>query len=308
MNFPGHRKTGQNGKHPGVEHREHSFNPGVVNWVLGGAVSDVSYGQGNEDMTLIGSPILPRIAKALRAIRALGLSKFAAPVAGALFMIVQVAPARAVEIPADMHIDYSSIVVSKDELVCLALNDYWEARSETMAGRIAVARVVLNRAMDARFPSNICDVVKQNKTAGVANRCQFSWYCDAKDDVPYEADQWRTSLKIAVAILQVDSSIPDPTGGALWYHADFTRPSWAAEYETTTIIGTHVFYREPDGPRGKAGKVVAARKPFIYRMNAFAEYVGRKARAKAQTYAAAGDGVSTVAVQSGSAPTKPLAR
>ena len=69
-----------------------------------------------------------------------------------------------------------------------------------------------------------------------------------------------------------------------------------------------MFYREPDGPRGKTGKVVAARKPFIYRMNAFAEYISHKGRPKAQTYAAAGDGVSTVAVQSGSAPTKPLAR
>ena len=43
--------------------------------------------------------------------------------------------ARAADIPADLNIDLSSIVVSKDELVCLALNDYWEARSETMSMR-----------------------------------------------------------------------------------------------------------------------------------------------------------------------------
>jgi N-acetylmuramoyl-L-alanine amidase len=278
-------------------------------------------------MTLIGSTILPRIVRALRArIQKLptpGISlKFMAPLAGAIFMIAQVAPAKAVDmsavvIPEDMHIDFSSIVVPKDQLVCLALNDYWEARSETMAGRIAVARVVLNRAMDPRFPSNICDVVKQTKVSGPSNRCQFSWYCDAKDDVPYEADQWRTSLKIATAVLQVDSSIPDPTGGALWYHADFTRPAWALQYETTTIIGTHVFYREPDTARAKTvktdgktadGKVVAARKPFIYRMNAFAEYVTAKnARSKAQTYASAGTS-SPVAVQNGPAPAQPLAR
>lgn len=235
------------------------------------------------------------------------LLKRAAPLLlGAVFLFTQALPARAVEIPADMHIDYSSIVVSKDELVCLALNDYWEARSETMAGRIAVARVVLNRAMDQRFPHNICDVVKQTKTQGVAHKCQFSWYCDARNDVPYEADQWRTSLKIAVAILQIDSSIPDPTGGALWYHADFTKPVWATDYETTTIIGGHVFYREPDGQRGK---VAEPRKPFIYRMNAFAEYVTHQnGRPKAQTYASAGDSVSPVAVQRGPAPTQPLAR
>lgn len=258
-------------------------------------------------MTLIAS-ILPRMAGALKGLRMpkTRISKFVAPLAGALFMLAQVAPARAVDVPADMNIDYSSIVVSKDELVCLALNDYWEARSETMAGRIAVARVVLNRTMDSRFPSSICDVVKQTKVSGEAHRCQFSWYCDAKHDVPMEADQWRTSLKIAVAILQIDSSIPDPTGGALWYHADFTKPAWATDYETTTVIGTHVFYREPDGSRGT--KVASAtRKPFIYRMNAFAEYVGQKNRAKARTYASAGT-ASPVAVERGAAPTQPLAR
>jgi N-acetylmuramoyl-L-alanine amidase len=240
------------------------------------------------------------LARALRALRLTALG------VGAL-TVAHTAPASAIDVPADLHIDFSSIVVSKDELVCLALNDYWEARSETMAGRIAVARVVLNRAMDPRFPSNLCDVVKQNKMQGVPNRCQFSWYCDEKDDVPAEADQWRTSLKIATAVLQTDSSIPDPTGGALWYHADFTRPAWSAQYETTTIIGAHVFYREPDGQR--AAKATPARKPFIYRMNAFSEFIARQnGRRQARAYASAADTVSPISVQPGPAPTQPLAR
>ena len=168
---------------------------------------------------------------------------------------------------------WSSIVVSKDELVCLALNDYWEARSEVIAGRLAVGRVVLNRAMDPRFPSNLCDVIKQSKIAGSGNKsvCQFSWVCESKTTVP-DSKEWRDSIKIAAAVLQKDSAIPDPTGGALWYHADFTRPSWAAGFESTTIIGSHVFYREPDGPRSAP----APRKPFIYRLNAFAEFVNRR--------------------------------
>ena len=250
---------------------------------------------------------LSSFRRALAALRARLMPKGAPAVAlSAVLAMAQAVPAQATDIPSDFPIDFSSIVVSRDELVCLALNDYWEARSETMAGRIAVARVVLNRAMDSRFPPNLCDVVKQSKLPGVAHRCQFSWYCDARADVPYEADQWRTSLKIAVAVLQQDSSIPDPTGGALWYHADFTRPAWAADYESTTIIGAHVFYREGDPARGKAA---APRKPFIYRMNAFAEHIARRtARSKLQTYAAAGDNVSSIAVQRGPAPTQPLAR
>src|SRR5579871_5378305 len=100
-----------------------------------------------------------------------------------LFAVASIGTARAADIPADLQIDLSSIVVSKDELVCLALNDYYEARSEEIAGRLAVARVVLNRAMDPRFPSNICDVVKQRKSSMKgASVCQFSWVCEGKEN------------------------------------------------------------------------------------------------------------------------------
>jgi len=230
----------------------------------------------------------------------------AAPVVlGAALILTSVGAARAADIPSDMKIDFSSIVVSKEELICLALNDYWEARSESMAGRIAVAKVVLNRAMDRRFPSNLCNVVKENHMQEVLHRCQFSWYCDAKADTPYERNQWRTSLKIAAAVLQKDAAIPDPTGVALWYHADYTRPSWTADYEITTIIGNHIFYRDPDR---KYLSKLSERKPFIYRLNAFAEYASRHVTPKTRVVASADDGRSTVAVQTGPAPAEPFAR
>ena len=211
--------------------------------------------------------------------------------------------AQATEIPSDMKIDWSSIVVSKDEVMCLALNDYWEARSEVISGRLAVGRVVLNRAMDPRFPSNVCDVIKQSKVAGTSNRCQFSWYCDQKTNEVPDSKEWRDSIKIAVALVQKDSSIPDPTGGALWYHADFLRPTWAQGFEPTTVIGTHVFYREPDGPR----IVAAPRKPFIYRLNAFAEFVAKR-NARMQVAMARDAGSSAVAMKDGAVPAQPIAR
>jgi N-acetylmuramoyl-L-alanine amidase len=240
----------------------------------------------------MGSGFLSRAGAALRAIGAglfvSGAAAFAA-----------VPAAQAADIPADLAVDLSSIVVSRDELVCLALNDYWEARSETMAGRIAVAQVVINRAMDRRFPSNICEVVKQNFFQGKLNKCQFSWFCDDRADTPYEAEAWRTSIKIAVAMLQKDSSIPDPTGGALWYHADHVQPSWTADYETTTIIGAHVFYRDPDAR-------LQARKPFIYRLNAFAEYKSNAGGRRTTAVASAAN--SSIPVQRGPVAVQPVAR
>jgi hypothetical protein len=206
--------------------------------------------------------------------------------------------ARALDIPADLQIDLRSIVVSKDELLCLAANDYWEARSEDIAGRIAVARVVLNRAMDPRFPSNICDVVKQKK--GPGTHCQFSWVCENKTDEVMDPKVWRDSLKIAAAVLQKDCAIPDPTDGALWYHASFTRPTWSAGFESTTIIGTHVFYREPDD----LSKPMPTRKPFIYRLNAFAEFAGH--RRVVTTIAMATQAVLPVTMKSDAMPAEPL--
>ncbi|TAL00668.1 MAG: hypothetical protein EPO08_12750 [Rhodospirillaceae bacterium] len=220
-----------------------------------------------------------------------------------LWSLASVGTAHAADIPADLQIDLSSIAVSKDELVCLALNDYYEARSEEIAGRLAVARVVLNRAMDPRFPSNICDVIKQRKMQGNTLRCQFSWYCENKVDAPLDPKVWRDSLKIAAAVLQRDSAIPDPTGGALWYHASFTRPSWAIGFESTTIIGMHVFYREPDDLHG----TLPPRKPFIYRLNAFAEFVAHR-NAHAVTVAMAPEAESSIAMKSGSVFSQPMAR
>jgi len=208
----------------------------------------------------------------------------------------------AADIPADLHIDLSSIAVSKDELLCLALNDYWEARSEDIGGRIAVARVVLNRAMDPRFPSNICDVVKQTKMQGGSARCQFSWYCDHKSEPVADSKEWRDSLKIAAAVLQKDCAIPDPTGGALWYHADTMRPNWALGFESTTIIGSHVFYREPDD----LDSPPPPRRPFIYRLNAFAEFVAHRDGRRMTTVAMARE--LPIAVKDSAVSSQPVAR
>ena len=46
---------------------------------------------------------------------------------------------------------------------CLAQNIYFESANQPFAGRVAVANVVMNRADDVQFPTEICDVVYQAK-------------------------------------------------------------------------------------------------------------------------------------------------
>ena len=60
----------------------------------------------------------------------------------------------------------------------MALNIFFEARSEPIQGQIAVAEVTLNRVASDDYPNTICEVVLQENSQG----CQFSWWCDSKSD------------------------------------------------------------------------------------------------------------------------------
>ena len=162
----------------------------------------------------------------------------------------------------DVVISLESLTVSKADMVCMALNDYWEARGETMAGRLAVAQVVLNRVEDRRFPDNICDVVKHSRSWRL-HRCQFSWYCDGRSDVPRNTAAWQRSLSLATAILQEGHGRQDETQGALWYHADYVSPGWATRLNESKRVGSHIFYvdrtlRRADAPKSAESDIAAA--------------------------------------------------
>jgi spore germination cell wall hydrolase CwlJ-like protein len=128
------------------------------------------------------------------------------------------------------------------EIDCLALNVYFEARGEPMRGRYAVAAVTLNRVAHPDFPDSICQVVKQGAELG-RHRCQFSWACDANADRPRDAAAWAAAREVAFESLFMDE--PDPTDGALYFHATRVRPSWSSSMVKVAHIGKHVYYREP---------------------------------------------------------------
>lgn len=126
------------------------------------------------------------------------------------------------------------------ELRCLALNIYFEARGEPEAGRLAVGHVVLNRMEDPRFPDTICAVVKQGGEDRL-HRCQFSWWCDGQSDTPRDAAAWAQSRQAAQKVYWALD--PDPTGGALWYHAHYVAPDWRHRFVRSAVIGQHIFYQ-----------------------------------------------------------------
>ena len=143
---------------------------------------------------------------------------------------------------------------------CLAKNMYYEARNQGTAGWLAVTAVVLNRVNDKRFPDTICGVIKQgpsrpswknkNIKIPIKHRCQFSWWCDGRSDVPKQKKTYKRLLTIARSIVYNEINFIDVTDGATFYHADYIIPAWAKVKTKTTRIGNHIFYRWESWQKG----------------------------------------------------------
>lgn len=131
-----------------------------------------------------------------------------------------------------------------NEIDCLARNIYFEARNQSVLGQLAVAEVVLNRVKSKRFPNTICEVVYQGGEKR-RHRCQFSWYCDGKSDRTYNLDEWKEIYDFTVDIYRDRDRIIDITNGAIFYHADYVKPYWAAQVTYTITIDNHLFYGAP---------------------------------------------------------------
>ena len=121
--------------------------------------------------------------------------------------------------------------VANAELNCLAVGVYYEAKSEPLAGQLAVADVIINRTKSGRFPKSVCSVITQ--------RGQFSFVRGGKLPTPPANAQWRKAL--AVAKVAQNDAWDSPAGNALYFHARYVKPSWNRPRVAT--VGNHVFYR-----------------------------------------------------------------
>jgi N-acetylmuramoyl-L-alanine amidase len=118
------------------------------------------------------------------------------------------------------------------ELECLAGAIYFEAKSESLAGQLAVGHVIANRAASGRFPSSYCGVVFQ--------RSQFSFVRGhSLPYIPHASQDWKDAVAIAKI---VDHQLhPSPVGKAMFFHARRVSPGWRLTRVAT--LGNHVFYR-----------------------------------------------------------------
>jgi len=124
---------------------------------------------------------------------------------------------------------------------CLARAVYFEARSESQLGQLAVATVILNRAKAENYPSSICGVVYQG--ASRLNACQFSFACDGQSDLPKYGRAWEAALEVTALALATDRPI-QAVDAATHYHADYVDPAWSRSLHRVTKIGRHIFYTQ----------------------------------------------------------------
>lgn len=120
----------------------------------------------------------------------------------------------------------------EEALVCLALNVYFEARSEPVEGQRAVAEVTLKRA--SRRGESVC--------ATVYAPGQFSWTrLPAGQRGVDDARAWLAAVRVAEQALRAAT---DHARGATHFHADYVEPFWAGSLCRTTRIGRHIFYAD----------------------------------------------------------------
>ena len=158
-----------------------------------------------------------------------------------------------------MH--HSSTLDMHEELYCLALNAYHEARGVDFDEMLAVSQVVMNR-VDRTMDATVCDVItegpireswrtRQDDTLSeeervyfpVRHRCQFSWYCDGRSDAVRNLTGWEDA--VIAAYLVYNGYGEDRVDGALYYyaHKKIDMPIWAEGMTVTAVLNGHTYLK-----------------------------------------------------------------
>jgi len=118
------------------------------------------------------------------------------------------------------------------DIECLAGAVYFEAKSESLDGQLAVGRVIVARTASGRFPSSYCGVVMQH--------AQFSFvHGGAMPVIDRSSHTWRQAVKIA--LIAHRGAWKSPAEGALFFHAARVGP--VSGKTRVARIDNHVFYR-----------------------------------------------------------------
>lgn len=152
------------------------------------------------------------------------------------------APSETITKPETQAVDPIGNKPLDDAITCLSRTIYWESKGEDAVSMEAVANVVMNRLKQEGFPKTVCEVVTEGREQGA---CQFTWWCDGRDDDAEEIKSYTVAKEIARKAL--NRQLTDHTGGALYFHHGQATADWAVEYIKTIEIGKFSFYKPHSG-------------------------------------------------------------
>jgi len=132
--------------------------------------------------------------------------------------------------------------ISARDRHCLAEAIYYEARGEPIAGQIAVAQVVLNRALGGSWPKSICQVTQQGVENG--EKCQFSYACMKNALGKPQGQAWDHARDMADELLAGGAWLEEMVD-ATHFHRHDLKPVWRVSLLVVGRFGNHVFYNSP---------------------------------------------------------------
>jgi len=122
-----------------------------------------------------------------------------------------------------------------NDIECLAVNIYHEARGEPQLGQEMVAQVVVNRMKKKWWPETACGVVRQ--------AYQFSWTHDGLSDQVVNTEAYKQAYLIAVEYLRLKKQADFPHADQIVnYHNSTVEPNWT-NMDAVSAVGDHQFYR-----------------------------------------------------------------
>jgi spore germination cell wall hydrolase CwlJ-like protein len=139
---------------------------------------------------------------------------------------------------------------NNEQVRCLATGIYYEAGYEPFIGKVAVARVIVNRVTHG-FGSTPCKVVYQSTAVADENTeqtgiqriiCQFSWACDETLKSGMNRAKFNEAEDIARAVLTENAWSDIIPNNVLYFHSATVNPHW--KLPRYIQIGNHVFYAQ----------------------------------------------------------------
>lgn len=138
-------------------------------------------------------------------------------------------------------------LVKNTHIDTLARTMWGEARGQGARGMQAVANVVMNRLKAAQGSA----AKARQFGATVSEICKKPWQFSAwnANDPNLEkllaVTTANADFRVALDLARqaVEGRLPDITGGADHYHANYVKPSWSVGATPVAVVGVHEFYK-----------------------------------------------------------------